>query len=110
MLFSNTLLGRDANAAVADARKQLERQLTTSLREFARHGGWPGPVVESLSVKDSEGEGFRVNVSDSYLSAAMDLEYGTPDQPPTGLIRRFASQMDELVDGEPAIAELGRLL
>ena len=97
MLDSHTAVGQMAPVASQHAREAAQAHLTTLLRVKAHESGWPHEVVQGLHVAHTE-DGFQVGIHDSIQDKAMDLEYGTQSQAPSGLLRQFHNRMHDHAD------------
>lgn len=69
---------------VKDATEEAASLMTRALRQEAVSSGWPKEAAMSLVVEEKDG-----SLSWYGNTQAYDMEYGTLDQPPNAVVRRF---------------------
>lgn len=87
MLPTNNIT-EDLSNKIADS---VVDTLTANLRQKAEIAGWPSTYVNSLSVENQNGTIVVTYPSDK-ANAIEDLEYGTEQGQPSGVIRSFINQ------------------
>jgi hypothetical protein len=68
------------------------KDMTEELRQNALDGGWHADVVNNMSVKYSENDGFVVDIHPDYSDRAFMHEFGSPGKPPTAVIRKYRNK------------------
>ena len=71
--------------------------LTTRLRDIASSAGWPAQAVQALHVI-STGSDLDIQIDPKQQDLINNLEYGTERQPPKAVIRRFKSEIPNLLE------------
>lgn len=66
--------------------------MTEELRNNALSSGWHKDVVNNMSVKYSENDGFVVDIHPDYSERAFIHEFGSPGNTPTAVIRKFKNK------------------
>lgn len=79
---------RELKKALYKSGDETAMFMSSRLRNDATELGWSQDVVGNLMVEHNDGE-FKVQVHQDYRDKALDLEYGTPTQQPTAVIRKF---------------------
>lgn len=85
----------DHSKALNKAGHETTHYMRAQLRNTALAHGWPDDVVRHLAVHHKDGE-FTVHAHSSHRNQVLDLEYGTPTQRPTAVIRKFNNRQDEI--------------
>jgi hypothetical protein len=68
--------------------------MRAKLRNEALAHGWPEDIVRHLAVHHKDGQ-FSVHAHDTHRKEVLDLEYGTPTQRPTAVIRKFNNRQSD---------------
>jgi hypothetical protein len=68
------------------------KDMTEELRQNALDGGWHADVVNNMSVKYSENDGFVVDIHPDYSDRAFMHEFGSPGKSPTAVIRKYRNK------------------
>ena len=84
-----------------DIAKGAARSMSRPARSFASSQGWPSDVAGSLSVSFAE-DRWSVSSEDE---RAADLEYGTEENRPTGVLRQLSNRPEILEGALLAVAE-----
>ena len=87
MLPTNNIT-EDLSNKIADS---VVDNLTIALRQKAQVAGWPTDYVNVLSVENENGV-IVVTYPQDKANAIEDLEYGTEQGQPSGVIRSFINQ------------------
>jgi len=96
----------------AQALKQAAERLTPDFRQDALSAGWPADIVFQMTVEENDGD-LYLSYPDSITAKVEDLEYGTSDQAPNPIIRRFIRNHTDGLDDifelafEDVASELG---
>ena len=93
--------------ALARAGNRSSRRMTSSLRRSAYESGWPSEVTRSLTVVH-DGGSYSVSYPDHMANAVDQFEYGTQSRPPTAVLRKHMSRINEHDDAFHA--DLGKYL
>jgi hypothetical protein len=94
------------------ALKQAAERLTPDFRQDALTAGWPADIVFQMTVEEGDGD-LYLSYPDSIASKIENLEYGTEEQPPSPVIRRFIRNHTDGLDDifetafEDVASELG---
>lgn len=88
--------------------KDATRSMTRKARSFASSQGWPADVSRTLKVALQDNK-WSVQSEDE---RAGDLEYGTDENRPTGVLRQLSNRPEILEDAIFSAAErrLGGIL
>ena len=73
-------------------------RLSAVLRRQAYLAGWPSNLARRLSVKFEAGT-FVPHYPRDVAEEIENLEYGTPDHPPSPVIHRFLNRLHEHSEG-----------
>ena len=73
---------------------ETSRMMSAKLRTEAVKSGWPKHIVRGMHVRYEDGE-FTVHAHPEHKVDILNLEYGTPGNPPTAAIRRFGNRQRE---------------
>ena len=84
-----------------DIAKGAARSMNRPARAFASSQGWPSDVARSLSVSFADDK-WSVNSEDE---RAADLEYGTDENRPTGVLRQLSNRPEILEGALLAVAQ-----
>ena len=82
------------SSAIHRASLETSRLMSAKLRTEAKASGWPAHIASSMHVQYRDGE-FTVHSHPDHRNQVLDLEYGTPGNPPTAAIRRFNNRQQE---------------
>jgi hypothetical protein len=75
--------------------KSAAKQLTLELRDLALDAGWPVDVASSLSVVLSNGS-LNIDYPESMDQRIQDLEYGSFENPPKSVMRKFMYRTESI--------------
>jgi len=84
---------------ISDAPKSLKginSQLTRLLRQDALEAEWPNNIVKNLKVS-IDGVNIVINYPDKLATSIEDLEYGTPNESPKPIFRRFINRHGKFI-------------
>jgi hypothetical protein len=79
---------------VRAAARETASFMTTTLRDEAINSGWDIKVSNSLKV-NFKGDAFVIDIPQRHKDAADAHEFGTEDDQPNPVLRRFANRLQE---------------
>ena len=87
----------DYSKALDKAGHETTHYMRAHLRSEALAHGWPNDVIRHLAIHYKDGA-FSIHAHDSHRKEVLDLEYGTPTQRPTAVIRKFNNRQSAVQD------------
>jgi hypothetical protein len=82
---------KSLKAAGAKAAIDAAMYMTADLRHSAMKSGWGMGVSSNLNVMYT-GSAYDIHVDEMFKEEAMDMEYGTPNQRPTAVFRKYGNR------------------
>lgn len=85
-MAKKTVLNVSLDRVIKTLKQAIAVSETQKLRDNAQDAGWPADVANSLMVSPNN-QGLGVEYPANVREKVLTLEYGTPDIPPSPVIR-----------------------